>query len=99
MSYSKKDIEFLQKSIYKAVMKGLKDKKAIIEDVMDDNFEAEFEAEAPATKLSTMNKEEKGVEKLKKFNKKIEKKKNRCWEGYEPVPGKKPYSEDSCRKK
>jgi hypothetical protein len=21
----------------------------------------------------------------------------RCWEGYEPVPGKKPYSEDSCR--
>lgn len=24
-------------------------------------------------------------------------KKKRCWEGYEPVPGKKPYSEDSCR--
>lgn len=23
----------------------------------------------------------------------------RCWEGYEPVPGKKPYSEDSCRPK
>ena len=23
----------------------------------------------------------------------------RCWKGYEPVPGKKPYSEDSCRKK
>lgn len=23
----------------------------------------------------------------------------RCWEGYEPVPGKKAYSEDSCRKK
>lgn len=21
----------------------------------------------------------------------------RCWEGYEPVPGKEPYSEDSCR--
>jgi len=21
----------------------------------------------------------------------------RCWAGYEPVPGKKPYSEDSCR--
>ena len=21
----------------------------------------------------------------------------RCWKGYEPVPGKKPYSEDSCR--
>jgi len=25
--------------------------------------------------------------------------KGRCWEGYEPVPGKKPYSDDSCRKK
>ena len=23
----------------------------------------------------------------------------RCWEGYEPVPGKKAYSNDSCRKK
>lgn len=25
--------------------------------------------------------------------------KGRCWEGYEPVPGKDPYSEDSCRPK
>jgi hypothetical protein len=24
-------------------------------------------------------------------------KKARCWKGYEPVPGKKPYSDDSCR--
>ena len=23
----------------------------------------------------------------------------RCWEGYEPVPGKEPYSDDSCRPK
>jgi len=23
---------------------------------------------------------------------------NRCWEGYEPTPGKKPYSEGSCKK-
>jgi len=23
----------------------------------------------------------------------------RCWKGYEPVPGKAPYSNDSCRKK
>ncbi len=23
---------------------------------------------------------------------------NRCWKGYEPVPGKKPYSKGSCRK-
>lgn len=27
------------------------------------------------------------------------KKKGRCWEGYEPVPGKEPYSEGSCRPK
>jgi hypothetical protein len=26
-------------------------------------------------------------------------KESRCWEGYEPVPGKEPYSEDSCRPK
>lgn len=41
---------------------------------------------------------------LKKFvenckSKKMAKAENRCWDGYEPVPGKKPYSEDSCRKK
>ena len=28
-----------------------------------------------------------------------EEKKNRCWNGYEPVPGKKPFSPGSCRKK
>lgn len=27
----------------------------------------------------------------------VEKAKGRCWQGYEPTPGKKPYSEDSCR--
>jgi hypothetical protein len=27
----------------------------------------------------------------------VEKAKGRCWSGYEPTPGKKPYSEDSCR--
>ena len=26
-------------------------------------------------------------------------KSERCWNGYEPVPGKKPYSKGSCRKK
>lgn len=26
------------------------------------------------------------------------KQENRCWKGYEPVPGKKPYSDGSCRK-
>ena len=24
--------------------------------------------------------------------------KGRCWTGYKPVPGKKPYSDDSCKK-
>jgi hypothetical protein len=23
---------------------------------------------------------------------------NRCWKGYEPTPGKKPYSNGSCKK-
>lgn len=27
----------------------------------------------------------------------MEKSKNRCWKGYEPVPGKKAYSKGSCR--
>lgn len=27
------------------------------------------------------------------------KKKSRCWKGYEPVPGKEPYSKGSCRPK
>ncbi len=41
---------------------------------------------------------------LKKFMEKYESKKmakaeGRCWDGYEPVPGKEPYSEGSCRKK
>lgn len=26
-------------------------------------------------------------------------KKGRCWKGYKPVPGKKPYSKGSCKKK
>lgn len=29
----------------------------------------------------------------------MDKKEGRCWEGYEPTPGKKPYSEGSCQKK
>ena len=30
---------------------------------------------------------------------KKKKKKGRCWSGYEPTPGKEPYSDGSCRKK
>lgn len=29
---------------------------------------------------------------------KSKKSKNRCWDGYKPVPGKKPYSKGSCKK-
>lgn len=29
----------------------------------------------------------------------MDKKEGRCWEGYKPTPGKKPYSEGSCQKK
>ena len=32
-------------------------------------------------------------------SKKKKKKKGRCWSGYEPTPGKEPYSDGSCRKK
>lgn len=37
---------------------------------------------------------EDNLKKEEKMNKEA-----RCWDGYEPVPGKKAYSEDSCRKK
>ena len=35
----------------------------------------------------------------KKDKSKKKKKKERCWTGYEPTPGKEPYSDGSCRKK
>lgn len=35
----------------------------------------------------------------KKAKKKTAKKGGRCWDGYEPVAGKKAYSEGSCKKK
>lgn len=38
-----------------------------------------------------------------KYNKlgqwKLDKSENRCWDGYEPTPNKKPYEKSSCRKK
>lgn len=55
--------------------------------------------------------EENNMEKTEKFVKKIldnfekisktylEKKEDRCWDGYEPTPGKKAYSKGSCQKK
>jgi len=113
MKYSEEEIEILAKSMYKAVKKALGSKhidenelkskarhgKDAIKDLEDPNFIAEAKESIPPRRTSNMNKS-KGLEKLKKFKSKIKKKsKNRCWDGYEPVPGKKPYSEDSCRKK
>ena len=40
--------------------------------------------------------EKEGV--AKKSNKKKMKKSSRCWAGYKPTPGKKPYSDGSCMK-
>lgn len=41
----------------------------------------------------------KGVKRLKNYMRKGKDEDGRCWDGYEPTPGKKPYSEGSCRKK
>lgn len=35
---------------------------------------------------------------IKSVNLKHSNKVSRCWKGYEPVPGKTPYSKGSCRK-
>jgi len=42
---------------------------------------------------------EKKIDEALNEAKKNKKKKGRCWDGYEPVPGKKPYSKGSCRPK
>lgn len=95
--YTEKD---LVKAMYKAVLKKMKSNykdvaEEIVDDVLDPNDEAQVDPDKiPVKKPKVMNKA-KGIDKLKKF----QKSKNRCWDGYEPTPGKKPYSEDSCRKK
>lgn len=42
---------------------------------------------------------EKGYPDKEQWERLSHKEAGRCWDGYEPVPGKKPYSPDSCRKK
>lgn len=113
MKYTEEEIELLAKSMYKAVKKALggknlsesqlkakmKGTKDAIDDLEDPNYRAEAKESTPPRRTANMNKS-KGLDKLKKFKKKLAKKnKNRCWDGYEPVPGKEPYSEGSCRKK
>lgn len=110
--FNKEEVE-LAKAIYKAVMKKVKkakhykdDAKEVVADILDSNYEAQADPDKiPSAKTSVVNKSElpkseKGLDKLKKFQKSKKKQnKSRCWTGYEPVPGKKPYSDGSCRKK
>lgn len=109
--FSQEEVEFA-KAIYKSVLKKIKkgkhfrdDAKEVVADILDENYVAQVDPdEIPTPKTSVVNKskedKEKGVHKLKKFQKsKKKQKKTRCWTGYEPVPGKEPYSEGSCRKK
>lgn len=104
-------VDALAKSMYKNVKKALSaqgkeyarkahgnEGKDVVEDILDDNYVAEAKEKVPPKKSAQMYKsKEKGIDKLKKFKAKM--KKNRCWDGYEPTPGKKPYSEGSCRPK
>tara|TARA_Y100000748_G_scaffold212028_1_gene177834 strand:+ start:271 stop:549 length:279 start_codon:yes stop_codon:yes gene_type:complete len=54
---------------------------------------AKKEKKSDASSSSSGSETDGGTKKDKK------KKKGRCWEGYEPTPGKEPYSDGSCRKK
>lgn len=82
------EIEKIAKSMYKAVKKALgsstseesrdkarhKQGKDVVDDVLDSNFAAEAKDNTPARRSAQMNKSCKGVDKLKKFKKKVNKK-------------------------
>ena len=81
MKYTKQEIETIAKSMYKAVKKALgtaitadskvkarsRNTKDAIEDVMDPNFIAEAKEKSPPKRTAQMNKNEKGVVKLRNF--------------------------------
>jgi hypothetical protein len=109
-NYLKEKADLLLKSLYKNVNK-LKQKKNAIEDVLDSNRMAEVNPDDVPTgssgilnkaKKEEVKKNEEIAQKLlknletisKAYKSKMEK---RCWEGYEPTPGKKAYSEGSCQ--
>jgi hypothetical protein len=109
-NYLKEKADLLLKSLYKNVNK-LKQKKNAIEDVLDSNRTAEINPDdIPAGSSGILNKAKKEevkkneeiAQKLlknletisKAYKSKMEK---RCWEGYEPTPGKEAYSEGSCQ--
>lgn len=58
-----------------------------------------YEVKDVMNKLSSDEKKEKVLQKLREKDKNKAEKAGRCWEGYKPVKGKEPYSEDSCVKK
>lgn len=57
------------------------------------------QAVAAPSSPSDSSKPPKAPKPLKVFMQTKLQKASRCWEGYEPVPGKKPYSKGSCRPK
>ena len=59
---------------------------------------AKKEKKSDSSSSSSSGSETDGGTKKDKSKKK-KKKKGRCWSGYEPTPGKEPYSDGSCRKK
>lgn len=86
MSDFENKTEKMLKSLYKNIDK-IKFKKDAIADLFDTNTVAESDPDdIPVGRSSILNKNKKSSE-------------NRCWEGYEPTPGKKPYAKGSCQKK
>jgi hypothetical protein len=66
------------------------------------HYNAFLSAKAPQQKMQHMKKVNFHMRmggKIESRQPKISKAENRCWDGYKPTPGKKPYSEGSCIKK
>jgi len=63
----------IKKSVYKSILKSLKQRnrdktKAIIEDIADPNYKAQVDPDQiPPKKMNVVNKNEKGLYKLKVF--------------------------------
>lgn len=86
MSDFENKLEKMLKSLSKNIDK-IKSKKDAIADLFDSNTVAEADPDdVPVGRSSILNKNKKSTE-------------SRCWEGYEPTPGKKAYTKGSCQKK
>ncbi|NBW98992.1 hypothetical protein EBR03_05420 [bacterium] len=64
-----------------------------------DKFVAEHKKLVGVLESPSKKDDKKEAKEQKKELKEVEKGKDRCWDGYKPTPGKKPYSEGSCTKK